>query len=76
MRTTAKLEVDMDAIKIGPAGQTLGQLKAAVLDTRDVFLSALVGQGDLDAAHEAYDGAVRLLRAAYVRMGLSYVAPN
>jgi hypothetical protein len=70
-----KLEVDMDAIKIGPGGQTLGELKAAVLDTRAVFLSALLGQSNLEAANEAYDVAVRLLRAAYTRMGLPYVAP-
>lgn len=65
----------MDDHKIGPAGETFGQLKANVLSARSAFMSELLqGRAD-DALMEAYDGAVRLLKAAYVRVGLPYVAP-
>lgn len=65
----------MDDLKIGPGGQTFGQLKQAVRDARDTFMAGLVhGEAD-EAVRDAYDGAVSLLRAAYVRVGLPYVAP-
>ena len=65
----------MDELKIGPAGQAFGQLKADVLDKRAAFLAALMqGQAD-DALAESYNSACRLLRAAYTRVGLPYRAP-
>lgn len=69
------MNVDMDGYKIGPAGQTLGELKADVLAERQVFLSALArGEVD-DELMDSYNTAQSLLRAAYVRLGLGYVAP-
>lgn len=65
----------MDDIKIGPGGQTFGQLKADVLSTRQAFMAALMrGEADNEVA-EAHHTAVSLLEAAYVRVGLPYVAP-
>ncbi len=69
------LMTPMDDHKIGPGGQTFGQLKADVLDRRAEFMSALMkGEAD-ESLQEAYDDAVRLLKAAYVRVGLPYIAP-
>lgn len=65
----------MDAIKIGPGGQTFGQLKEAVRDHRAAFQAALMrGEAD-DALMARYDTASRMLQAAYTRVGLPYVAP-
>lgn len=65
----------MDTLKIGPAGQTFAELRQAVLDTRAALLAALVkGEAD-DALMEAHSSSVRLLEAAYVRVGLPYTAP-
>ena len=60
----------MDEIKIGPAGETLGQLKQAVRDARHAYVAR-------PGIHTtmAIDTATRMLRAAYTRMGLPYVAP-
>lgn len=60
----------MDSLKIGPGGETFGQLKQAVRDARLVYLThpGPTALADLDAAS-------RMLRAAYVRVGLPYVAP-
>jgi hypothetical protein len=60
----------MDDHKIGPGGQTFGDLKQAVLDARERF-TRLGNQAALDELAEA----TRMLRAAYVRVGLPYVAP-
>lgn len=60
----------MDDIKIGPAGQTFGQLKQAVLDARARF-ARLGNQAALDELSDAQ----AMLRAAYTRVGLRYVAP-
>jgi hypothetical protein len=69
------MDVNMDGYKIGPAGQTLGELKADVIAERRVFMAALArGEADDDAIG-AYHAAISLLRAAYTRMGLEYVAP-
>ena len=65
----------MDDIKIGPAGETFGQLKERVRDSRAVLMRGLM-KGEADqAVLEAHESNVRLLEAAYVRVGLSYVAP-
>jgi hypothetical protein len=73
--TSAPLHVDMDALKIGPAGQTLGELKQALLDARaDFVTSAQRGEPDDGRAQRVSD-AVSLLRAAYVRLGLPYKTP-
>lgn len=65
----------MDDHKIGPAGETFGQLKARVLDSRADLMTALLrGQAD-DALMERHSANVSLLEAAYVRVGLPYVAP-
>lgn len=65
----------MDDIKIGPAGQTFGQLKQAVRDHRARFNAALLkGAADEDLM-DTYMAAVDLLKAAYTRVGLPYVAP-
>ena len=74
--TVTPLHTDMDALKAGPGGQTLGELKQAVLDTRSAFLSALARAEADDELMDRYDDAVRLLKAAYVRMGLPYTAPK
>lgn len=60
----------MDDIRIGPGGQTFGQLKQRVRDARLVYLThpGPVALRDLDDAS-------RMLRAAYTRVGLPYVAP-
>lgn len=70
-----KIPHSMDDIRIGPAGQTFGELKAAVLESRDALLTALVrGQAD-DALVERHQGNVDALEDAYTRVGLSYEAP-
>lgn len=68
--TTLAAGPSMDDHKIGPAGQTFGQLKQAVLDARERF-TRLGTQSSMDELSDAQ----RLLRAAYVRVGLPYVAP-
>jgi hypothetical protein len=74
-RTPLADQPSMDDIKIGPAGQTFGQLKQAVRDTRAAVMTALMkGQAD-DAMMERHNSNVRLLEAAYVRVGLPYTAP-
>ena len=65
----------MDDLKIGPAGETFGQLKQRVLDCRYDFKTALLrGEAD-DDLMDVYDSAVQVLKAAYIRVGLPYVAP-
>lgn len=72
---TTPITASMDDIKIGPAGQTFGQLKQDVLSTRQAFMAALF-KGEVDReVMEAHHTAVRLLEAAYTRVGLPYVAP-
>ena len=74
--TVTPLHTDMDALKVGPGGQTLGELKADVMDERASFLSALArGLAD-DELMDRYEDAVKMLRAAYTRMGLPYTAPK
>ena len=73
---TVTLHTDMDSLKVGPGGQTLGELKEAVLDTRSAFLSALAFAKADNELMDRYEDAVRMLRAAYVRMGLPYAAPK
>ena len=60
----------MDDIKIGPAGETFGELKQRVRDARERW-ARLGTQDALDELETAHS----LLRAAYVRMGLPYVVP-
>jgi len=60
----------MDEIKIGPAGETMGQLKQAVVDARAALLRDSTGD-----TVGALNDALRMLRAAYVRIGLPYVTP-
>lgn len=60
----------MDDIKIGPGGQTFGQLKADVRATREAYIAC-----PCDHHLTAHEVSVSLLRAAYVRVGLPYVAP-
>lgn len=72
---TATITASMDDIKIGPGGQTFGQLKQDVLSTRSAFQSALLRGQATDDMLDAYRAAVDLLEAAYVRVGLPYVAP-
>ena len=67
----------MDDTKIGPAGETFGQLKANVLAARAAYVSALT-EGRLNLHPEVGDGldtAVSLLRTAYACVGLPYEAP-
>jgi hypothetical protein len=68
--TSAPLHVDMDAYKVGPGGQTLGELKADVIERRNRFIAS-VDNADL----EALETSIRMLSGAYVRLGLPYVAP-
>lgn len=60
----------MDELAIGPGGQTFGQLKAAVVTSRAAYMSHEC-QVCLDALLDAQG----MLRAAYTRVGLPYVAP-
>lgn len=74
-KTSLREQPGMDDMKIGPAGQTFGQLKDAVIDARQAMKGALLtGRAD-DALMERYGSAVDLLKAAYVRVGLPYKAP-
>ena len=75
IRTPLANQPAMNALPIGPDGQTFGQLRQAVLDAREAYTRcpgdspALADLGDkLAAAHEA-------LRAAYELVGLPYVTP-
>lgn len=65
----------MDDHKVGPGGQTFGELKQAVRDAWSDFLASLVTGKDCDAKLDAHDAAVAMLKAAYTRVGLPYVAP-
>lgn len=65
----------MDTIKIGPGGETFGQLKQAVLDARAAYTACLNGNPELSRLGDELAAAHSLLRAAYVRVGLPYVAP-
>lgn len=69
-KTSMRTLPDMDDIKIGPAGQTFGQLKQRVRDTRLVYVT----HPGLAALHDL-EVATRMLKAAYVRVGLPYKAP-
>ena len=60
----------MDDITIGPSGQTFGQLKDAVRVSRATYTGCPC-EPHLDAWTSAQD----MLRAAYTRVGLPYVAP-
>jgi hypothetical protein len=74
-KTPLRERPGMDDMKIGPAGQTFGQLKQAVLDARAAFQAELMkGEAD-DTLMASYGAAVDLLRAAYTRVGLPYTAP-
>jgi hypothetical protein len=74
--TSAPLHVDMDALKIGPAGQTLGELKQSVRDAREALRAELAsGRGARADLVDASFDATRMLRAAYVRLGLPYKTP-
>lgn len=69
-KTSVSTLPDMDDLKIGPAGQSFGELKQAVRETRTAYTDCpcSVHLGDLEAA-------TRMLKAAYVRVGLPYKAP-
>lgn len=60
----------MDDLRIGPGGQTFGQLKARVVAARAAYTSSETQQA-LDDLLAAQD----MLRAAYAKVGLPYVAP-
>lgn len=60
----------MDDIKIGPGGQTFAQLKQAVVDARATWSGC-----PCDEHSETWQVAQDMLRAAYTRVGLPYVAP-
>lgn len=74
-KTPLREQPGMDALKIGPAGQTFAQLKQDVLTERHSFQAALLRGEATDGQMEAYDRAVGLLKAAYTRVGLPYKAP-
>lgn len=65
----------MDMHKIGPAGETFGELKQRVVDCRQAFLDCPPDSPERDDAAEALSSATSLLRAAYTRVSLPYVAP-
>lgn len=60
----------MDDIKIGPGGQTFGQLKQAVRDAREAYMGC-----PCEAHSETWQVAQDMLRAAYTRVSLPYVSP-
>lgn len=60
----------MDSLKIGPSGETFGQLKQNVKTARRAYMDKRT-----EATLKAYQSAQDMLRAAYVRVGLPYVAP-
>ena len=73
--TVTPLHTDMDALKVGPGGQTLGELKQAVLDAEAALVAAL-NEGATTQDHiDACKTSQRMLRAAYVRMGLPPKTP-
>ena len=72
--TVTPLHTDMDALKVGPGGQTLGELKEAVLRARQLVVSSWSAEAS-DRASEALNDATRMLRAAYIRMGLPPKTP-
>jgi hypothetical protein len=74
-KTPLAEQPSMDDMKIGPGGQTFGQLKQAVLDSRAALLAALFTTDVPTALIERHNANVRLLEAAYVRVGLPYTAP-
>ena len=65
----------MDDHVIGPAGQTLGELKQGVVHARQAFLETAPDSAARDRLAEELSTASGLLRAAYTRMGLKPVAP-
>lgn len=69
-KTSLREQPGMDDYKIGPAGQTFGQLKADVRATRAAYTSC-----PCDHHVTAWEVSVSLLRAAYTRVGLPYKAP-
>lgn len=60
----------MDDLKIGPGGQTFGELKQAVVTARAIYTAdpSPLTVGVLEEA-------ASLLHAAYNRVGLPYVSP-
>lgn len=60
----------MDSLKIGPAGETFGQLKQNVKTARRAYMDDRT-----ESTLKAYQSAQDMLRAAYTRVGLPYVAP-
>ena len=60
---------------MGPGGQTLGELKQDVRDARALFMSALLCGEVTDDLLGILLTAQNMLQAAYIRMGLEYVAP-
>lgn len=60
----------MDKLRIGPGGQTFGQLKRDVRATREAYVSC-------PCPHhlEALSASQDMLKAAYAKVGLPYVAP-
>lgn len=72
METKTRLDEmpGMDQHKIGPGGQTFGELRQAVRATRAAYTDC-----PCSAHLGGLEAAVRMLRAAYVRVGLPYKAP-
>lgn len=60
----------MDELRIGPGGQTFRQLKQDVRATREAYVSCPCDH-HLGALSDSQD----MLRAAYTKVGLPYVAP-
>ena len=75
MRETLDHLPPMDDMKIGPGGQTFGQLKADVVSLRGQYMECLMSGEVPVVTQHRYDSAVKLLKAAYTRVGLPYVAP-
>jgi hypothetical protein len=65
----------MDDHKIGPGGETFGQLKQRVRDCRLAYVGCSNDSPVLHEYAEELASAVRVLRAAYIRVGLPYVSP-
>jgi hypothetical protein len=74
-KTPLAEQPSMDDMKIGPGGQTFGQLKQAVRDSRAELMAALFTADVPTELMERHSTNTRLLEAAYVRVGLPYAAP-
>jgi hypothetical protein len=74
-RTALAGKPDMDELAIGPDGETFGQLKQRVRDTRAAYTACSTDNPELPRYGDELAAAVARLRAAYTRVGLRYKAP-